>query len=136
MVRSATRRSFNQAHADNRIRYEPAIDSDETSSSRSSGSRGQQVPVSSSKSTMNYAVGPFLSNLMNATSLPDHADAGFLAPRRTVYRVAPNGTMSLTPRAWESRPASPLDPIGLYVGDRSGTIFKIARPPDLRICDP
>src|SRR6266481_5677714 len=69
----------------------PALDREGNLYVTFSGSRGQKVPVSIFKVDTNYNVKPFLSEMMNATSI--------------AFDAAEN----------------------LYVGDRSGTIFKIAR---------
>ena len=119
----------------------PAIDGDGNIFVTFSGSRGQQVPVSLFKIDTNYAVKPFLSNLMNATSIAfDREGQMYVSSRHdgTVYRVAPNGTMSSYAEGMGVATGIAFDrEQNLYVGDRSGTIFKIAqRPPDLRICYP
>ncbi len=65
--------------------------------SRFSGSRGQKVPVAIFKIDTNYNIKPFLADLMNATSIAfDRAGQMYVSSRfdGTVYRVAPNGTMS------------------------------------------
>ena len=61
----------------------PAIDAEGNIFVTFSGSRGQQVPVSLFKIDTNYAVKPFLSNLMNATSIAfdrEGTDVRVLAP--------------------------------------------------------
>jgi sugar lactone lactonase YvrE len=109
----------------------PAIDSDGNIFVTFSGSRGQQVPVSLFKIDTNYAVKPFLSNLMNATSIAfDREGQMYVSSRHdgTVYRVAPNGTMSSYAEGMGVATGIAFDrEQNLYVGDRSGTIFKIAR---------
>ncbi len=79
----------------------------------------------------NYAVKPFLSNLMNATSIAfDREGQMYVSSRHdgTVYRVAPNGTMSSYAEGMGVATGIAFDrEQNLYVGDRSGTIFKIGR---------
>src|SRR5579862_1577637 len=62
-----------------------------------SGSRGQKVPVSIFKIDTDYSVKPYLSDLMNATSIAfDRKGEMYVSSRNdgTVYKVAPNGTMT------------------------------------------
>jgi sugar lactone lactonase YvrE len=109
----------------------PAIDAEGNIFVTFSGSRGQQVPVSLFKIDTNYAVKPFLSNLMNATSIAFDRDGQIYVSSRhdgTVYRVAPNGTMSSYAEGMGVATGIAFDrEQNLYVGDRSGTIFKIDR---------
>ena len=119
----------------------PAIDADGNIFVTFSGSRGQQVPVSLFKIDTNYTMKPFLSNLMNATSIAFDRDGQMYVSSRhdgTVYRVAPNGTMSSYAEGMGVATGIAFDrEQNLYVGDRSGTIFKIAKgPPDVRLCHP
>jgi len=109
----------------------PAIDSEGNIYVTFSGSRGQQVPVSLFKIDTNYAVKPFLSDVMNATSIAiDREGQIYVSSRHdgTVYRVAQNGTMSSYAEGMGVATGIAFDrEQNLYVGDRSGTIFKIAR---------
>ncbi len=79
----------------------------------------------------NYVVTPFLSDLMNATSIAfDREGQMYVSSRNdeAVYKVAPNGTMSTYAEGMGVATGIAFDPEeNLYVGDRSGTIFKIAR---------
>jgi len=113
----------------------PAIDPEGSIFVTFSGSRGQKVPVSIFKIDTNYNVKPFLSDLMNATSIAfDREGQMYVSSRMdgTVQRVAPNGTMSLYAEGMGVATGIAFDRNGnLYVGDRSGTIFKIA--PDRQI---
>ena len=75
----------------------PAIDAEGNVYVTFSGSRGQKVPVSIFKIDTNYTVKPFLAEMMNATAIAfDRAGQMYVSSRfdGTVYRVAPNGTMS------------------------------------------
>jgi sugar lactone lactonase YvrE len=109
----------------------PAIDNEGNIYVTFSGSRGQQVPVSLFKIDTNYAVKPFLSEMMNATSIAiDREGQVYVSSRHdgTVYRVAQNGTMTSYAEGMGVATGIAFDPEqNLYVGDRSGTIFKIAR---------
>ena len=109
----------------------PAIDAEGSVYVTFSGSRGQKVPVSIFKIDTNYAVKPFLAEMMNATAIAfDRAGQMYVSSRfdGTVYRVAPNGTMSSYAEGMGVATGIAFDrEENLYVGDRSGTIFKIAR---------
>src|SRR5947208_3657182 len=75
----------------------PAVDAEGNIFVTFSGPRGQKVPVSVFKIDTNYNVKPFLTELMNPTAIAfDHAGQMYVSSRfdGTVYRVAPNGTMS------------------------------------------
>jgi sugar lactone lactonase YvrE len=113
----------------------PALDAEGNIYVTFSGSRGQKVPVSIFKIDTNYNVKPFLSDLMNATSIAFDRNGQLYVSSRidgTVYRVAPNGTMSSYAEGMGVATGIAFDRAGnLYVGDRSGTIFKIA--PDRQI---
>ncbi len=109
----------------------PALDREGNIYVTFSGSRGQKVPVSIFKIDTNYAVTPFLSDMMNATSIAfDRAGEMYVSSRNdeAVYKVAPNGTMSTYAEGMGVATGIAFDrEENLYVGDRSGTIFKIAR---------
>ncbi len=109
----------------------PALDSEGNIYVTFSGSRGQKVPVSIYKVDTNYAVKPFLSDMMNATAIAfDRAGQMYVSSRHdgTVYRVAPNGTMSAYAEGMGIATGIAFDrEENLYVGDRTGTIFKISR---------
>ena len=109
----------------------PALDPEGNIYVTFSGSRGQKVPVSIFKIDTNYNVKPFLTDLMNATSIAfDRSGQMYVSSRfdGTVYRVAPNGTMSSYAEGMGVATGIAFDRAeNLYVGDRSGTVFKIAR---------
>jgi len=109
----------------------PALDQEGNIFVTFSGSRGQKVPVSIFKVDTGYNVRPFLSEMMNATSIAfDRSGQMYVSSRHdgTVYRVAPNGTMSSYAEGMGIATGIAFDrQENLYVGDRSGTIFKIAR---------
>jgi len=109
----------------------PALDREGNLYVTFSGSRGQKVPVSIFKIDTNYNVKPFLSEMMNATSIAfDREGQMYVSSRHdeAVYKVAPNGTMSTYAEGMGVATGIAFDAAeNLYVGDRSGTIFKIAR---------
>lgn len=109
----------------------PALDREGNLYVTFSGSRGQKVPVSIFKIDTNYNVKPFLSEMMNATSIAfDREGQMYVSSRHdeAVYRVAPNGTVSTYAEGMGVATGIAFDGAeNLYVGDRSGTIFKIAR---------
>ena len=109
----------------------PALDAEGNIYVTFSGSRGQKVPVSIYKIDTDYKVKPFLTEMMNATAIVfDRGGQMFVSSRfdGTVYRVATNGTMSPYAESMGVATGMAFDRAGnLNVGDRSGTIFKIAR---------
>ncbi|HYL93598.1 MAG TPA: gluconolaconase [Alphaproteobacteria bacterium] len=113
----------------------PAVDAEGNIYVTFSGSRGQKVPVAIYKIDTSYNVRPFLTDLMNATGLAfDSAGQLYVSSRYdgTVYRVAPNGTMSTYAEGMGVATGIAFDHSGnLYVGDRGGTIWRVA--PDRQI---
>ena len=109
----------------------PALDREGNLYVTFSGSRGQKVPVSIFKIDTDYNIKPFLSEMMNATSIAfDREGQMYVSSRHdeAVYKVAPNGTMSTYAEGMGVATGIAFDAAeNLYVGDRSGTIFKIAR---------
>jgi len=108
----------------------PALDVEGNIYATFSGSRGQKVPVSIFKIDTNYETKPFLAEIMNPTAIVfDRAGQMYVSSRfdGAVYRVAPNGTMSTYAEGMGIATGIAFDRSeNLYVGDRSGTIFKIA----------
>lgn len=108
----------------------PAVDREGNIYVTYSGQRGQQVPVSLYKITANYTVKPLVTELINPTGLAlDRSGALFVSCRHdgTIHRVTPDdggaeqwaeGMGAATGMAFDKDD-------NLYVGDRSGTIFKI-----------
>jgi len=100
-----------------------------------SGQRGQRVPVSLYKVTANYAVKPLLTSLVNPSGMAlDRAGNLFVSCRHdgTVHRVTPEGRCELWVEGMGVATGLAFDQQGsLYVGDRSGTLFKIS--PDRQI---
>src|SRR5207244_11068110 len=89
----------------------PALDREGNIFATFSGSRGQKAPVSIYKIDTSYTVKPFLSEMMNATSIAFDREGQMYVSSRfdgTVYKVAPNEPCRITQRAWASLPASLL----------------------------
>ena len=109
----------------------PALDPDGNIYATVSGSRGQKVPVAVFKIDTNYTVKPFVSEMMNATSIAFDREGQMYVSSRydgAVYRVAPNGTITTYAEGMGVATGIAFDrEQSLYVGDRNGTIFKIAR---------
>ena len=113
----------------------PAIDSSGNIYITFSGSRGQKVPVAVYKIDLNFAMKPFINDLMNATGLAfDSQGMLYISSRFDgfVYQVTPNGSMSVFVEGMGVATGIAFDSQqNLYVGDRSGTVFKIS--PDRQI---
>ncbi|HTT32373.1 MAG TPA: IPT/TIG domain-containing protein [Methylomirabilota bacterium] len=108
----------------------PVVDADGNIYVTYSGSRGQRVPVSLYKITANYSVKPFLTTLINPSGLAlDKQGNLFVSCRNdgTVHRVSPEGRSEEWIEGMGIATGIAFDRAGnLYVGDRSGTIFKIS----------
>jgi len=113
----------------------PAVDSEGNVYVTFSGQRGQKVPVSLYKITSNHTVKPFITELMNPTGLAiDHDGYLFVSCRNdgTIHRISPDGRAMQWIEGMGIATGLAFDKAGsLYVGDRSGTIFKIG--PDREI---
>lgn len=109
----------------------PALDAEGNLYVTFSGSRGQKVPVAIFKIDTNYAVKPFVADMMNATAIAfDRQGQMYVSSRHdgAVYKVAPNGTMTTFAEGLGIATGIAFDrEQSLYVGDRNGTIFKISR---------
>lgn len=109
----------------------PALDAEGNIYATFSASRGQKVPVSIYKIDTNYAIKPFVQEMMNATSIAfDRQGQMYVSSRfdGAVYRVAPNGSTTIFSEGLGIATGIAFDrEQSLYVGDRNGTIFKIAR---------
>ena len=113
----------------------PAVDESGNVYATFSGQRGQKVPVSLYKITANHAVKPFITELTNPTGLAiDREGYLFISCRHdgTVHRISPDGRSTQWVEGMGIATGLAFDKNGsLYVGDRSGTIFKIG--PDREI---
>ncbi len=109
----------------------PAVDPDGNIYVTFSGSRGQKVPFAIFKIDTNYAVKPFVSEMMNATSMAFDREGQMYVSSRydgAVYKVSPSGTVTTYCEGLGIATGIAFDrEQSLYVGDRNGTIFKIAR---------
>ena len=109
----------------------PAIDAAGNIFSTFSGSRGQKVPVSVFKIDRQLAVRPFLHDLLNPTGLAfDRAGSLYVSSRMegTVYKVSPDAHRELYAEGMGVATGIAFDnDENLYVGDRTGTVFKINR---------
>jgi hypothetical protein len=109
----------------------PAVDSDGNVFVTFSGSRGQKVPVAIFKIDTSLNVRPYVVEMMNPTGLALDSDGFLYVSSRddgTVYRVAQNGAVSTYAEGMGVATGITFDrDFNLFVGDRSGTIFKISR---------
>jgi sugar lactone lactonase YvrE len=113
----------------------PAVDSEGNIYVTYSGQRGQKVPVSLYKISANYQVQPLPTELINPTGLAlDRTGALFVSCRNdgTIHRVTPDGRSQLWIEGMGIATGLAFDSAqNLFVGDRSGTIFKIS--PDRQV---
>jgi hypothetical protein len=108
----------------------PAVDTEGNIYVTFSGPRGQRVPVSLYKVTSNYSVKPFVTSLINPSGLAlDHEGNLFVSCRNdgTIHRITPDGRAEQWIEGMGIATGIAFDrQQNLYVGDRSGTIFKIS----------
>ena len=94
-----------------------------------SGSRGQEAPVSVFRVTIEGTREPFVSGIVNATSLAFGPDGQLYVSSRfdgAVYRIGDDGTHEPVASDLGIACGLTFDAEGsMYVGDRSGTIFKV-----------
>jgi sugar lactone lactonase YvrE len=94
-----------------------------------SGSRGQEAPVSIFRVTSAGTREPFVSGVVNATSMAFGPDGKLYVSSRfegAVYRVALDGTPEQVASDLGVACGIAFDEDGwMYVGDRSGTIFRV-----------
>jgi sugar lactone lactonase YvrE len=109
----------------------PAVDRDGNVYVTFSGTRGQKVPVAIFKIDTSLNVRPYVVEMMNPTGLALDADGFLYVSSRddgTVYRVAQNGAITTYAEGMGVATGIAFDKeFNLFVGDRSGTIFKISR---------
>ena len=109
----------------------PAVDRAGNVFTTRSGTRGEKVPVSVFKIDTNFNVRPFVSEIVNPTGLLVDPDGVLLISSRnngTIYAVTPSGQVEVYAEGMGVATGLAMDQNGnLFVGDRTGTIFKIAR---------
>jgi sugar lactone lactonase YvrE len=108
----------------------PVIDSAGRVYATFSGSRGQQVPVSIFRISASGQREAFSSAVVNPTSMtigPDHALYVTSRFEGAVYRIADDGSAALVASNLGVACGLAFGPDGwLYVGDRTGTIFRVS----------
>ena len=108
----------------------PAIDHHGNIYTTFSGPRGQKVPVAVYRIDLNFRQTPFVNDMMNATAIAVGRDGMIYISSRfdgVVYQVTPTGNISIFVEGMGVATGLTFDEENnLYVGDRSGTIFKIS----------
>ena len=108
----------------------PAVDAHGNIYVTFSGPRGQRVPVSLYKITANYSVKPYVTSLVNPSGLAVDVKGDLFVSCRhdgTIHRVTPDGQSQQWIEGMGIATGLAFDRAGnLFVGDRSGTIFKIS----------
>ncbi len=108
----------------------PAVDAHGNIYVTFSGPRGQRVPVSLYKITANYSVKPYVTSLINPSGLAVDVKGDLFVSCRhdgTIHRVTPDGQSEQWIEGMGVATGLAFDRAGnLFVGDRSGTIFKIS----------
>ena len=107
----------------------PAVDAEGNIYTTHSGSRGEKVPVSVFKIDLHFNVNPFVSDIVNPTGLIFDPSGNLLISSRnsgTIYSVGPKGQVEAYAEGMGVATGMAFDSENnLYVGDRTGTIFKI-----------
>jgi hypothetical protein len=110
----------------------PAVDANGQVFATVSGARGQQVPVAIFCIQRDLQIRPHVRELMNATALAFGPDGNLYCSSRsegTIYRISSNGTATTYAEGLGIATGIAFDQQGnVFVGDRTGTIFKIAPP--------
>jgi len=108
----------------------PAVDAFGNVYTTFSGSRGQKVPVAVYKIDLNFNMRPFLNDMMNASGIAAGADGLVYISSRydgIVYQCTAGGNLSVFAEGMGIATGICFDEEqNLYVGDRSGTIFRIS----------
>jgi sugar lactone lactonase YvrE len=113
----------------------PAVDAEGNIYVTYSGHRGEKVPVSLYRITANYQVQPLPTDLTNPTGLAlDRSGELYVSCRNdgTIHKVSRDGRSQLWMEGMGIATGMAFDKdLNLFVGDRSGTIFKIS--PDRQV---
>ena len=108
----------------------PAVDAAGNIYTTRSGSRGEKVPVSVFKIDLSFDVKPFGSDIVNPTGLIFNGRGDLLISSRnngTIYSVRPDGHTEIYSEGMGVATGLAIDEEdNVYVGDRTGTIFKIS----------
>ncbi len=110
----------------------PAVDAEGNVFTTQSGARGKPTPVSIFRVAHDGgSVSAFLSGVVNATGLLFLRDGNLLVSSRhtgTVYEVSPSGNKEVFAEGMGVATGLAADGDGnVYVGDRTGTVFKISQ---------
>lgn len=107
----------------------PVVDANGQVFTTLSGSRGQAMPVSVFRIQRDFQMVPFVRDVMNPSGLTFGRDGYLYVSSRaegTVYRISPEGAITTYAEGMGVATGIAFDrDDNLYVGDRSGTIFKI-----------
>lgn len=108
----------------------PAVDTDGNIYTTLSGARGQQTPVSIFRIDRSMQMRPFAREILNASGLAFDAEGYLYCSSRaegTVYRISPAGAVTTFVEGMGIATGLAFDKGGnLFVGDRSGTVFKVS----------
>jgi hypothetical protein len=108
----------------------PVVDAEGNLFAMVSGPRGETVPVSIYRIARDLQITPFVRGLMNVSALAFNAAGTLFASSRsegTIYRVTPDGSVTTFAEGMGIATGIAFDANhNLYVGDRSGTIFKLS----------
>lgn len=109
----------------------PVVDLDGNIYTTLSGPRGEKMPVSVYRISPEGDMDAFATDVVNPTGLALDADGVLYVSSRhegTIHRITPQGASSIFVESMGVATGLAFDQAGnLYCGDRSGTIFKIAR---------
>ena len=109
----------------------PVVDLEGNVYTTLSGQRGEKMPVSVYRISPEGDMDGFATDIVNPTGLALDADGVLFVSSRhegTIYRITPQGASSVFVESMGVATGLAFDSEGnLYCGDRSGTIFKIAR---------
>lgn len=108
----------------------PAVDAQDNVFTTRSGARGEKLPVSVFRIDSAGDVKPFISGIVNPTGLAFLPDGRLLISSRhngTIYAVTPDSQMEIYAEGMGVATGLAIDrEENVYVGDRTGTVFKIS----------